>query len=177
MSVLERWGAADKEVEAVCFVTRNLIPVELAALYNDIDSLHAETSTRLLVIPCDELGVCPTSAPDLDGVRGLPAHFFGLRPSLRRHLTKRYGVRAVVSEAGGRAAPAVLTSLHAEVERASAALCTVEALRRKVEEVVLQDLERTTLLAEFSGPITDARKGLRDALHRYHDAWFGRAGS
>jgi hypothetical protein len=174
MSVLPRWGRARDGIEAVCFVTRNLVSEELATLFNRIDAIREERQASLFVIPCDEMGVCPTYAGNLDGVRGLPAYFLGLRPHLRRHLATRYGVRVVTEREGAQAHQALLGVRHEEVERASATLRDVEALQRTVEETVSSEIERAAVLAALSSTITTAREGLREAIRRYQEVWLGR---
>lgn len=174
MSVLPRWGHAREGIEAVCFVTRNLVSEELATLFNRIDAIREERQAPLLVIPCDEMGVCPTYTGDLEGVRGLPAYFLGLRPLLRRHLAARYGVRAVTEREGAHVHQALLGVLHGEVERVSATLREVEALQRTIGETVSNEVERAAVLAALSGTITTAREGLREAIRRYQEAWLGR---
>ena len=42
MSVLPRWGRPRGGVEAVCFVTRNLVSEELATLFNRVDAIREE---------------------------------------------------------------------------------------------------------------------------------------
>lgn len=111
MSVLSRWGRTRADVGAVCFISRNLLPEDASGLFNRIDGLHDDLDVPLLVVPCDEQGVCAARLGDLDGVRGLPVYFLGVRPWLRRRIAERYGL--VLQTEHPR-----LGALRAEVERA-----------------------------------------------------------
>ncbi len=173
--MLPRWGRPREGVGAVCFVTRNLVSEELATLFNRVDAIREEARAELLVIPCDEMGVCRSYAGDLERVRGLPAYFLGLRPFLRRHLAARYGVRTTSEPEGAQVHQALLGVLHGEVERASATLKDVEALQRTIGDTVTSEVERTAVLGALSNTVATAREALRDAIRRYQEVWLGRS--
>ncbi|MFO0649681.1 MAG: hypothetical protein U0326_25920 [Polyangiales bacterium] len=170
MSVLSRWGRTRADVGAVCFISRNLLPEDASGLFNRIDGLHDDLGVPLLVVPCDEQGVCAARLGDLDGVRGLPVYFLGVRPWLRRRIAERYGL--VLQTEHPR-----LGALRAEVERASNALLNAEQLRRTVEETVTHGAQRAVVLASVEPLISSARGNLREALRRYHEVMFLRGGA
>lgn len=167
MSVLHRWGKLQHaRGSVVVFITRNLKRDALGCLYDSVDNFSRDTGAKLIVVPCDELGVCLEYREIAEGVRTLPAHFVGIRPWLRRKLCARYECRPDDAHAD--------VSLNASFE----ALQVAEARLRIAEEMfsvvakALADIEdHDERLREARTLLDEARDAYRTALSRYYGSW------
>ena len=163
MSVLQRWGRARRDAEAVVFVTRNLVPDELASLYNEIDDdIGDRLPDRVIVLPCDEQGVSPGFSWLTPSVEGLPSYFFGIRPWLRRRLAEHYRCSRVAESSPQM--QRILETLAAEIERESQVLMQLDALRRTIEDSGASP----EVVTETDRLITIHREQLRSFLMRAH---------
>lgn len=172
MAVLDRWGRRrDTEPDAVVFVTRNLDPGEQLSLYGEVESVFRESGMIPMVVPCDEMGVCPEFRGEAQRAHGLPAYFFGVRSWLRHKLLAQYGCR--VASAGRN--PAVDVSFE-RVELAEERLRTAEAMLRSFEAALGDVTEEDPRLSAPRAMVRDARNVLESAMDRYQNAWLATYG-
>lgn len=167
MSVLGRWGNLQQvRGGAVVFITRNLKRSPLGRLYGLVDDFSRDTGAKLIVIPCDELGVCLEYRELAVGVRGLPARFVGIRPWLRRKLSEEYECRS--DDARGDASLKV--SFEA-LQVAEARLRTAEEMISVVAEALADVSNRDERLSGARAVLEDARNAYATALSRYFGSW------
>lgn len=184
MSVLFRWGRSNQgDAQVAIFVTRSLPDApdprqnpaherdDLRWIYARVEDVVRSVQGRAVVIPCDELGVCPTDRELAKSVSGLPAYFFGIRPWLRRKLCEAYGCRAVSLEHD-----ATVEASFAALQLAEERLKAAEDMIRSIEEALVGV---TDVEARLRGPrrlFEDARAAHARALARYHGAWLSSLG-
>jgi hypothetical protein len=167
MSVLDRSrGTEPGQTGAVVFITRNLPAPELGRLYDEIDDFTRDTGAKVIVIPCDELGVAPEYRGTAEAARDLPARFLGIRPWLRRRLSETYRCRAVDT---GRdvSLNASLEALRITEERFRMA----EDMIRTIEGALGDVADRDERLKEPRSMRDEARDAYAAALSRYYAAW------
>lgn len=167
MTVLDRWGKRRAgQPDVIVFVTRNVDDHEMLGMYGEIEDTIRAARQIPLVIPCDEMGVCPEYRSELEGIHGLPAYFFGIRVWLRHHLTLRYGCLPAHASA--------LLGVELSFERVEIAeekaRTAVEMLRRA--ESAFADLPGAEQgLSSLRAHAAAAQAAFEQALRGYHDSW------
>lgn len=167
MSVLDRWGKLRRDrPSAVLFITRNLPRAELGRLYDEIDEFSRAIGAELIVVPCDEFGVCPEYRDVADGAHGLSASFVGIRTWMRRKLCETYGCR----HARGRGDMSLKAAFDA-LQIAEGRLRSAEEMLGAVEEALTGVADREERLTGARSLLSESRDAYVTALSRYYDAW------
>ncbi|HRI63035.1 MAG TPA: hypothetical protein PK156_02325 [Polyangium sp.] len=166
MPVLQRYGKRQPNARIVVFISRNLKIDELSRLYKDIDGLAQNANACPIVIPCDELGVCPQYKPLLRDVRGLPGYFFGIRLTLKRAITAAYGCTPI-EQPSNTPLNASFESLQFVEER----LLMAERMLQACESALTDVAESSERLKECQSIVHEARADYASALSTYYETW------
>jgi hypothetical protein len=171
MAVLDRWSRARAATTVVVFVTRNLDDADLRWLYGEIDDLVRRAGLSPVVVPCDEMGVCPQYRELARCARDLRAYFFGIRPWLRRRLCDEYRCRPDIGEAD-----AAIDASFEAVQLAEERLRTANAMFISLQEGLGDLSDADDRLRGARAILQDARDSYAAALARYHRMWLSARG-